>query len=133
VSLSKSKLFLRLQQIELPPDERIIVRVHRGSDERPSPVREKTKALEVLFRFRWEVFEPVVRVLEFRYFFLSHPQIKKNLILCHLFLIFEQARIHLSLQPEGSCLDRHSCAMESKGIESIFPYLFLISDLKFTL
>lgn len=81
VSFSKLDFILRFKLMKLPSYKWIIKWIHISCDERPPPISQQSKINQIFLSFRWEVHEPIKRILEFRYFRLSDSQLLKYFIL----------------------------------------------------
>lgn len=55
-------MVILLEMPKLPPDERIIVLISVGGDERPSPIRMQPKEVQIMLADGREILEPMVGV-----------------------------------------------------------------------
>ena len=70
MTLAKSDFALLSQLVELPANERIVVRIEVGCDERASPVDFDAHLLEIRDGQRREILQPVVSFGKSFYFFV---------------------------------------------------------------
>ena len=128
VSLSVLDVALLLQEVELPADEGVEVRVLARRDEGPPPVGLDAESLEVGGSSGREVVEPVLRLLEWFDLGVRYSQLLQNLVLRQL---LASGRLDLTLakfplDPVGGSLDRHASAMVSKREEDSLSSLLFV-------
>lgn len=148
ISLTKFNLVIFFEMMELPTNERVVIWVYWSSNETSSKVCVNTKPNQILLAKRWEVFKPIIWILEFRNFLIFNTDLLQNLILCQwlwfkIFCLFffwgivlltnSHIVCNLTLQSVSRSLNGHTSAMETKWEQNLLTQLSLEPWCKLTL